>query len=192
MCQGFRKVTTTRWEFRNEMFLKGKKELLCEIRRRKAWANRKHQNQNQHQAADRLQDRHHDHQTSSDNINVGVDEDRRSLSSESSLLEYSNLIDENERLKKENRALNFELSNMKSRCKELLDLVSKYAIRNKNHSSSTLIISRSNNRPHGDGSNITEEEASGGGDVVHKEEKGLKLFGVRLGDVDLHDTRKRK
>ncbi|KAK4773042.1 hypothetical protein SAY87_028061 [Trapa incisa] len=172
---GFHKVTTARWEFRNGMFLKGKKELLCEIRRRKACANRQ----------DR--DRRRDHQTSSDNINAGADEDRRSSSSESSLSEYSNLVDENESLKKENGALSFELSSMKRRCKELLDLASKYAIRN-NHSSSTLTITGNNNR-HGDGSNITEEEAIG--DVVRKEEKGLKLFGVRLGDGDLYGTRKR-
>ncbi|KAF7801158.1 heat stress transcription factor B-3-like [Senna tora] len=36
---GFHKVTTSRWEFCNKQFRKGEKELLCEIRRRKAWAN---------------------------------------------------------------------------------------------------------------------------------------------------------
>lgn len=157
-------MTTTRWEFCNEKFQKGKKELLCEIRRRKAWANR------QQQAAVQAGPGRQDHRMS-DNV---VDEDQRS-SSASSLSEYSNLVDENKRLKKENGALSSELLSMKNRCKELLDLVSKYAVDNHN---------LHHNRA-GEGSIITEEE---GGD--REEEKGPKLFGVRLGERD--DTRKRK
>ncbi|VFQ78519.1 unnamed protein product [Cuscuta campestris] len=33
---GFRKVTTSRWEFRNDMFRKGERDLLCNIRRKKS------------------------------------------------------------------------------------------------------------------------------------------------------------
>lgn len=36
------------------------------------------------------------------------------------------LVDENKRLKKENGVLSFELTNMKKKCRELLDLVAKY------------------------------------------------------------------
>lgn len=54
------------------------------------------------------------------------DEDQRS-SSTSSSSGYSNLVDENKRLKKENGVLSTELSSMKNKCKELLDLVAKYA-----------------------------------------------------------------
>lgn len=54
------------------------------------------------------------------------DEDQRS-SSTSSSSGYGNLIDENKRLKKENVVLNSELSSMKRKCKELLDLVAKHA-----------------------------------------------------------------
>lgn len=54
------------------------------------------------------------------------DEDQRS-SSTSSYCGYSNLVDENKRLKKENGVLNCELRSMKRKCKELLDLVAKYS-----------------------------------------------------------------
>lgn len=101
--QGFRKVATSRWEFCNERFKKGERELLSEIRRRKAWSNKQQRSvQNQ-----------------------DSDEDQRS-SSTSSTSGYSNLLDENKRLKKENVVLNSELTSMKRKCKELLDLVSVY------------------------------------------------------------------
>lgn len=107
--QGFRKVATSRWEFCNQMFRKGEKDLLCKIRRRKAWANRQ-------QAATAAATQQESH-----------DEDQRSSSSTSSLSEYNTLRDENKRLKKENGNLSSELVSMKRKCKELLDLVAKYA-----------------------------------------------------------------
>ncbi|XP_073318112.1 heat stress transcription factor B-3-like isoform X2 [Primulina huaijiensis] len=99
---GFRKVATSRWEFSNEMFRKGEKDQLCEIRRRRACQN----------AAPKLSD--HQHQIS--------DEDQRS-SSTSSSSEYTSLICENKRLRKENGVLNFELEITKKKCKQLLELV---------------------------------------------------------------------
>ncbi|XP_065857718.1 heat stress transcription factor B-3 [Euphorbia lathyris] len=103
---GFRKVATSRWEFCNDKFKKGERDLLCQIRRRKAWSNK--------QA----------HQSSAAMANE-LDEDQRS-SSTSSSSEYSTLMDENKRLKKENGVLNSELTSMKRKCKELLDLVANY------------------------------------------------------------------
>lgn len=54
------------------------------------------------------------------------DEDQRSNSSTSSSSDYSSLVDENKRLKQENGVLSSELTSMKRKCKELLDLVAKY------------------------------------------------------------------
>ncbi|KDP26070.1 hypothetical protein JCGZ_21103 [Jatropha curcas] len=104
---GFRKVATSRWEFCNDMFRKGEKELLCQIRRRKAWSNKQQPNA---QIQTTPQE---------------SDEDQRS-SSTSSSSEYGVLVDENKRLKKENKVLSSELTDMKRKCKELLDLVAKY------------------------------------------------------------------
>jgi heat shock transcription factor len=88
------------------MFRKGEKESLCKIRRRKAWANKQ--------------------QTAAAAAPQEFDEDQRS-SSTSSSSGYGSLIDENKRLKKENGVLNSELTSMKRKCKELLDLVAKYS-----------------------------------------------------------------
>ncbi|PIN24568.1 hypothetical protein CDL12_02684 [Handroanthus impetiginosus] len=106
---GFHKVAANRWEFSNDMFHKGKKEVLYKIRRRKAWS---HKPQPNPQAGSIPKDQ-------SDN------EDQRSSSIASSS-EFTTLIDENKKLKLKNGALNSELATMKKKCKELLDLVAIY------------------------------------------------------------------
>ncbi|XP_009363199.1 heat stress transcription factor B-3 [Pyrus x bretschneideri] len=112
---GFRKVSTNRWEFCNDKFRKGEKDQLCDIRRRKAWATKQQPINNavtqQAGAAVLLPNE--------------FDEDQRS-SSTSSSSEFSSLVDENKRLKQENGVLSSELTSMKRKCKELLDLVAKY------------------------------------------------------------------
>ncbi|KAK6945275.1 Heat shock factor (HSF)-type, DNA-binding [Dillenia turbinata] len=108
---GFRKVATSRWEFCNDMFKREERELLCEIRRRKAWTNRQ---------------QHPIPPSSQTAPQQEVDEDQRS-SSTSSSSGYSSLMDENKRLKKENGVLSSELTCMKKKCKELLDLVAMSA-----------------------------------------------------------------
>ncbi|PQM40186.1 heat stress transcription factor B-3 [Prunus yedoensis var. nudiflora] len=113
---GFRKVSTSRWEFCNDKFRKGEKDQLCDIRRRKAWASKQQPINNiaLNQAAQAMPN--HDE----------FDEDQRSNSSTSSSSDYSSLVDENKRLKQENGVLSSELTSMKRKCKELLDLVAKY------------------------------------------------------------------
>ncbi|CAL5434991.1 unnamed protein product [Camellia sinensis] len=145
---GFRKVATSRWEFCNDMFRKGERDLLCEIRRRKAWTNK-----SQSQPAPPTQ-----------SLPKESDEDQRS-SSTSSSSGYSNLMDENKRLKRENGVLSSELSGMKRKCTELIDLVAMYARSEKE-----------------------EEEEE---EEEEDEDDRPKLFGVRLkveGDME----RKRK
>ncbi|XWS66330.1 hypothetical protein CRYUN_Cryun05aG0190400 [Craigia yunnanensis] len=106
---GFRKVATSRWEFCNDMFRKGERELLCNIRRRKAWGNNKQQ--------------------TAEAIQVSPQESDEDQKSSSTFWPsgYNNLVDENKRLRKENGVLNSELTNMKRKCKDLLDLLVKYA-----------------------------------------------------------------
>ncbi|KAF8398348.1 hypothetical protein HHK36_017275 [Tetracentron sinense] len=106
---GFRKVATSRWEFYNNMFKRGERELLCEIRRRKTWSSK-------HRSVAPIR-----------NEPQESDEERGSSStSSSSGGGYSSLVDENKRLKMENGALSSELMSMKKKCKELLDLVTMY------------------------------------------------------------------
>ncbi|KAH0972098.1 hypothetical protein GBA52_024254 [Prunus armeniaca] len=112
---GFRKVSTSRWEFCNDKFRKGEKDQLCDIRRRKAWASKQQPINNValNQAAQAMPNQDE------------FDEDQRSNSSTSSSSDYSSLVDENKRLKQENGVLSSELTSMKRKCKELLDLVAK-------------------------------------------------------------------
>ncbi|KAK4759443.1 hypothetical protein SAY87_022574 [Trapa incisa] len=147
---GFRKVATSRWEFCNDMFRKGEKELLSQIKRRKPFSNKKQR----------------------PNFDNGGD---RSSSTTSSS-DYSSLIDENRRLREENKTLRSEILSTKNKCMELVNVVSKYA----------PIDDHSLNR-------YDLEEAGGDGDG-DGEENGLKLFGVRLGGggYDDHTSRKRK
>ncbi|GER25861.1 heat Stress Transcription Factor family protein [Striga asiatica] len=109
---GFRKVATSRWEFSNEMFRKGERNQLCNIRRRKSFSNKPRPNT-------KAQSTHEPKTQSS------VD---RSTSSTSSSSGFTTLADENKRLKQENGVLRNELEIMKRKSKELFDLVAIYNI----------------------------------------------------------------
>ncbi|KAK9125217.1 hypothetical protein Scep_014063 [Stephania cephalantha] len=115
---GFRKVATSRWEFCNDMFRRGERELLSNIRRRGAW-ERKSSLRRSSSGSSSIQARN----AANEPAVLHEDEEDRGSSSASSSSEYSNLLDENKKLKRQNEALNSELKNMKSKCKQLLDLV---------------------------------------------------------------------
>ncbi|XP_076935568.1 heat stress transcription factor B-3-like [Bidens hawaiensis] len=108
---GFRKVATSRWEFCNERFHKDRKEMLCQIRRRKSWANKA--------------------QPVTQTMKES-EEDQRSSSTNSLSSGYNILVDENHKLKNENKVLCSELWGMRKKCKELLDLVGMHTTSSSN------------------------------------------------------------
>ncbi|KAK9128769.1 hypothetical protein Syun_017566 [Stephania yunnanensis] len=114
---GFRKAATSRWEFCNDMFRRGERELLSNIRRRGAWERKSSLRRSS--SSSRIQVRN----AANEPAVLHEDEEDRGSSSASSSSEYSNLLDENKKLKRQNEELNSELKNMKSKCKQLLDLV---------------------------------------------------------------------
>ncbi|CAN6808046.1 hypothetical protein Bca4012_002446 [Brassica carinata] len=108
---GFRKVSTTRWEFGNEMFRKGQRELMCNIRRRKSYPH-SHSHNKSHQVVPT---------TTTENL-----EDHHLQDQRSSSVVYSALLDENKCLKNENEFLSSELGKTKKKCKQLMELVERY------------------------------------------------------------------
>ncbi|KAI4325640.1 hypothetical protein MLD38_031022 [Melastoma candidum] len=115
---GFRKSGTGRWEFCNDNFRRGERELLCEIRRRKARGNDKRRQ--------RMWENPPLRSPTPQQMGPPSGEYGKSSQSASSASEHRNLVQENKCLKRENGALNAELKSMKQKYMKLTELVAQY------------------------------------------------------------------
>lgn len=128
ILQGFRKVVPDRWEFSNDCFRKSEKRLLCEIQRRKVSTPVPAATV----VAEPVVTVPTAIPTAKQVISPSDSGEEQVISSQSSPSVCgqncaAEVMDENDRLKKENRMLSKELTQMKSLCSNIFSLMSNYA-----------------------------------------------------------------
>ncbi|GLU20017.1 hypothetical protein SLE2022_362350 [Rubroshorea leprosula] len=171
---GFRKVVPHRWEFMNENFRRGKKELLSKIRRRKTAKLSSYNTDGKTTGARALLSSNSSEGRGSTS-NLSPDWKNPGSVETASMNQSSDLSDENEKLKKDNEILISELAKMKRQCEVLIAFLTEYVKVRPDQISN--IMREGSGRPNRDGGCDHEDD---GNEKDDEEGRSLKLFGVWL------------
>lgn len=126
---GFRKIVPDKWEFANDNFKRGRKELLTEIRRRKTITSTLSTNQagagKSIATANPTSPANSGEELGSSSTSCPDSKSPGSVDT-SSAEQVADLSDENEKLKKDNQMLSSELAQTKKQCDDLIAFLTKY------------------------------------------------------------------
>ncbi|XP_009367059.2 heat shock factor protein HSF24 [Pyrus x bretschneideri] len=175
---GFRKTVPDKWEFANENFQRGQKELLSEIRRRKPVTSTVAQAALGEKSGGPSTPSNSGEELASTSTSLPDSKNPGSVET-TTLSQVADLSDENKKLKRENENLNSELAQTKKQCDELVGFLVEYVKMGPEQIS--RIIGRGSYGPTRDDFEPDDRGLGldmDGGDDDEEEKEGLKLFGV--------------